>query len=93
MAGAEYGCDSFETTEELTVTENLVTQIVPKLRGNEVLLEGNGTVCRIQIKPALTPEIITKEHSNHQGEKEQVYLIQWNVFVENKAQVEIHISV
>lgn len=62
-----------------------------------IINSGNGVghkryVCRIQLKPARSPRIITMEHSNHQGRKEQVYLIQWDIIVKNKAQVEIHIS-
>lgn len=93
ISGACTITDDFESEKELIVTENLVTQILPKIKENEVWLEGRDINCRIQIKPAQTPKIIPMEHRNHQGIIEQVYLIQWDVLVANKSQVEIYITV
>ena len=74
--------DTFESEEEIYITENLVTQFLPEVEGNSIILLGKN-ICHIQLltKDKNTknmPRVIQMEQSNHQGKKEIVYLIQWD---------------
>ena len=74
--------DMFESEEEICITENLVTQFLPEIEGNSIILLGK-SICHIQIiagdkNMQNLPRVIPMEYSNHQGKKENVYLIQWD---------------
>lgn len=77
--------DVFECDEEMKITENLLTQFFPEVEGNSIILLGK-SVCHIQIlyeQKGRTelPRVIQTEHINHQGQRETVYLIQWDRLV------------
>lgn len=74
--------DIFECEEEVKITENLVTQFLPEVADNSIILFGK-KVCHIQLlsekkEKQNMPRVVPVEHSNHQGEKEKVYLLQWD---------------
>ncbi len=73
----------------------MVTQILPKVCGNYVVLEKDGTKCRLEIKDLAEDGISVEEygHSNHSGEMEKVYAICWKVKMKDgKGESEISIS-
>lgn len=77
------------------VFERMVTQILPKVCGNYVVLEKDGTKCRLEIKDLAEDGILVEEydHSNHSGEMEKVYAICWKVKMQDgKGESEISIS-
>lgn len=80
--------DSFSEAGE-RVTENLVTQILPRVEGNRVFLEKDGVKAVIEVQDEQIASgqesIVIKEqqHSNHEGIMEQVYQIQWKVNMSN----------
>ncbi len=89
--------DTFECTGEVAVTENLVTQFLPEIEDNSIILIGK-EICHIQIasgdnKVSTPLRVISKEHYNHQGEKEQVYLIQWEYFIKKYQKVRFEVGV
>ena len=89
--------DTFECIGEVAVTENLVTQFLPEIEGNSIILIGK-EICHIQIaasnNKASTPlRVISMEHYNHQGEKEQVYLIQWEHLIKKYQKVRFQVGV
>lgn len=74
--------DVFESDGEIMITENLMTQFPPEVEGDSIILLGK-SVCHIQILTGTKreqglPRVLTMEHWNHQGQKEKVYLIQWD---------------
>lgn len=71
-----------ETAPE--VIENLVTQIPPRVQDNRIYLEaeqkGKLLTCCIEIEADTMEgpvQIIEKMHSNHAGEAQKVYAMQW----------------
>ena len=71
--------EAFAETE--VMTENLVTQILPEVNGNQVTLARDGVHVVLTVQVPENPEITVKEyaHSNHRGEPETVYAVQWKV--------------
>ena len=69
-----------EKDGEQEITENLITQIKPQLLEDHILLEQDGKKALLKIE-GIHPskEVVIQEyaHSNHQGEVEKVYAIQW----------------
>lgn len=78
--------DSFEVSKQSrTITENLVTQYLPIVEGNVIRIQGDRT--RMEIAVDSTDgeiQILSKSHSNHNGQQEPVYLVQWNVKLQGK---------
>lgn len=72
---------AFAAAEEgRTVTENLVTQILPEITADGVLLKTGRGTCIVKTGQAgESIEVKEYDHSNHQGEMEKVYAIQWPV--------------
>ncbi|MCD7806137.1 MAG: heparinase II/III-family protein [Lachnospiraceae bacterium] len=73
-----------EKGNSVSVTENLVTQILPVIKENRIYLERNGAKAVIEVEklPGVeTLEITVAEadHQNHQGQAEKVYGIRWEV--------------
>ncbi|MCD8131120.1 MAG: heparinase II/III-family protein [Lachnospiraceae bacterium] len=71
----------------VSVMENLVTQILPVIEENRICLEQNGAKALIEVEklPGMaSPEIMVVEydHRNHQGGTEKVYTIRWAVPLE-----------
>ena len=86
-------CDSFKSSEDMVVTENLITRIMPQIKKGVVYLEGGECICQIKMKDANTLRLLIKKHVNHQGEAEDVYLVQWDVIVPKEVRKEIDFSV
>ena len=64
------------------VVENLVTQIPPVIRDGKVLLCSGGVTGILEIEGCSAQEDISikeYQHSNHNGEQEKVYAVQWKV--------------
>ncbi len=86
---ASVNCDSRVTKTEgrkddVTVAENLVTQILPVIKENRIYLEQNGAraVIEVEMMPDKAVPVITVaeyDHRNHQGGAEKVYGIRWQV--------------
>lgn len=78
------------------VSERLVTQILPEVNGNHVVLEKDGVKCRLEIQDLDEGGIVVKEysHSNHSGEPEKVYAICWKVKMQDgKGESRVLISI
>lgn len=86
-------CDAFEGEDELVITENLITRIMPKIENGAVYLEGEESFCQIKTDEGMSLRMLTKRHVNHQGETEDAYLIQWDVSVPKEVRKEISFSV
>lgn len=72
-----------KSAQTQSITENLVTQYPPKTEGSRILLCGAESCAVIEaegIEGAI--HVYEKPHSNHAGEAQSVYLIQWQVPLE-----------
>ncbi len=79
--------------EKILVTENLVTRYLPEVCGNTITLKSEKSSCTIEVLgEAVDIRVLPKEHSNHRAGLEQVYLIQWDVEVEESADVVMKIT-
>lgn len=78
--------DSFEVSKQTrTITENLVTQYLPIVEGNVIQIQGNRAKMEITVEDADGDiQILSESHSNHNGQQEPVYLLQWNVKLQGK---------
>ena len=64
-------------------TENLVTKGIVLLQEDSVQIQGKQCFCQIQIEgKAEHLRVLEKEHFNHEGKRETVRLIQWDVMPE-----------
>lgn len=73
--------------EDGTIIENLVTQIKPEWQQGKIVLQGENTSVVIELpEEAGETSVMIREHdhSNHQGIMEKVYLIQWQVKVQDR---------
>lgn len=71
---------AFREGEAKSFTENLVTKGIVTLMENAAIIRGQNGSCKVQIKnKAVNLKVVEKEHFNHEGEKETVRLIQWDV--------------
>ena len=91
--------DQFEHSEEILVTENLITRYVPEIDGDEILLSGESGACKITVSvwqdnKKTVPEfrVYTEMHSNHSGVQEQIYQIQWDVLVSGSSMAKITVE-
>ena len=78
--------DSFEClpeSDKVCFTENLVTKGLVTLQENLVLIQGEKAFCHIRIDGRITDLHVSERiHSNHEGTRETIRLIQWNVVPE-----------
>ena len=80
--------DTFVGGEEcVTVTQNLVTQYKPilVLQAGRIVIVGELETVTVDVAEGAIFRVEEMEHSNHSGEPEKVYLIQWDVRVEGIA--------
>lgn len=87
--------DRFEMAGE-EVSERLVTQILPEVCKNQVILEKDGVRCCLEVKDLAKDGIWVEEydHSNHSGKMEKVYAICWKVEIKDgKGESRAEISV
>ena len=91
--------DQFDHSEEIVITENLITRYAPVIGEDGILLAGESGACKITVtvwqgnkKTAPDFQIHTKMHSNHSGVQEQIYQIQWDVLVNGQTKVEITVE-
>lgn len=72
--------DSFEPSEETdSIVENFITQHKPVVDNNCIFLQGERGICKMTVENDAEISVIPQKHSNHQGEEEIVYLLQWKV--------------
>lgn len=75
--------DSFVPGQEkCAITESLITQLPPQIRDGEIVLDGGSLSAHIQIAnlhPEQDVQVMTFDHSNHDGLHEPVYAIRWQV--------------
>lgn len=73
--------DTFILSDKTTsIKENLVTEYKPVIDNNEIKIYGEETGCIITAEEGLgTIEVITANHSNHDGKLVEVYLIRMDV--------------
>ena len=64
-----------------TMTENLVTQLLPVVEGGRVLLFSGEMRCVLTLPEGTEVRILEYDHSNHKGTTEKVYAIQWDVML------------
>lgn len=73
-----------------SIVENLVTQILPEVDGNLIILQHQGASAILYISDLEDEGEVTVreyEHSNHAGRMEKVYAIEWEIEVKDgKAQ-------
>lgn len=73
------------------IVENLVTTYEPIVDKDSVLIEGKKGKCHIAIKGMTSDgeiQVLPQKHSNHEGSKEIVYLIQWKIPVKKDVHTE-----
>ncbi len=88
--GPEYE-EKFRAGDEslnVSLTENLVTQIPPVIENNRVYLAQNGAKAVVEVAeaPDMPPpdiSVVTHDHHNHEGGAEKVYGIRWDVSLQN----------
>lgn len=95
--------DSFVGTEQTKrITENLVTTYVPKITGpGELQIQGIHSICHIHIglstgvdsNQEVTVRYIPKEHREHDGSTQTVYLIQWDIAMEGAQKIKSKIRI
>lgn len=69
-----------ESSEPVSMSENLVTQFVPVANDNTIRIEGEKYACLItveELEGSIRWE--QKKHMNHKGVEENVYCISWDV--------------
>jgi len=68
---------------DVIVTQNLVTQHEPMIipQANRIVVRGEKECVTVDVLEGAVFQIKEMEHSNHSGEPEKVYLIQWDVRV------------
>lgn len=72
--------DQFICTEGIrSITENLVTQYKPVIKGNRVMINGAEESCFISIESVEAVRCEKKVFYNHKGIPEDVYLLQWDI--------------
>lgn len=78
--------DTFTLSDNTTsIKENLVTEFKPVICNNEISIYGEKTGCVITVDEGCEPiEVITMNHSNHDGELVEVYLIRMEVPITSK---------
>ena len=69
--------DRFWLKHAKTVAENLVTQYEPQMEGNGFSLRGQDGVLRIRVEELADFKVEKETFSNHQGQEEVLYRIQW----------------
>lgn len=76
--------DKFQGSHRLCrVTENLVTKYPPIMKDNIISIQGEDSAIRIEVKNLdSTIRILTKVHSDHSGNEVMVYLLQWEVILD-----------
>ncbi len=86
-------CDTIEGEEELVITENLITRIMPEIKNGVIYLEGEECSCQIKTGEVNSLRMLTEKHVNHQGETKDAYLIQWDVIVPKGMRKKINFTV
>lgn len=73
--------------EEVTVTQNLVTQYEPMIiaQAGRIVIAGEKETVTVDVAEGATFRMKEMDHSNHSGEPEKVYLIQWDIRVAGTA--------
>lgn len=61
------------------ITENLITTYLPIVKDNQIKIEGEHAICQIYVENVKDIHINTQIHSTHSGDRQEVYLIQWDV--------------
>ena len=91
--------DQFAHSEEIMITENLITRYAPEINEDGIMLSGDSGACKVTVsvwqdnkKTAPDFQVYTKMHSNHSGVQEQIYQIQWDVLVNGQTTVEITVE-
>lgn len=87
-------CDAFEASEgEAVITENFVTQYIPEIKEGKVLLKGAESACVLTVEGQVGQMDVCKEqHSNHQGQPEDVYRIYFDIKIADSEKITIRIS-
>ena len=75
--------DGFELPSSGIVTENLVTKETVLLQDNIIRIQGKQVSCIVETEKGFTNlRVEERLHSNHEGEKEIIRLIQWDAIPE-----------
>ena len=78
--------DAFERAKKTeTVIENLVTMYEPVIEGNKIIIAGSRGYLEIEVS-GIQDEIsvVVMQHSDHNGKEQTVYLIQWQVWLDEQ---------
>ncbi len=86
--------DWFEAGEEgAVVTENFVTQYIPEIAEDKVILCGEAASCILEMDQKISDIRVSREtHANHQGNPEVVYRIFFDIKITDSEKVTIRIS-
>ncbi|MDY3919519.1 MAG: heparinase II/III family protein [Candidatus Limivivens sp.] len=71
--------DSFEGDPKLEILENLVTPWLPRISGNQVILQGKSHRCILTVQGSEEISVSEQTYSDHKGILQKVYLLRWNV--------------
>lgn len=87
-------CDAFKALKEgAVVTENFVTQYIPEIKDGKIYLKGEENTCVLLVEGQITQFHVSREqHSNHQGQSEDVYRIFFNINIADSENITIRIS-
>ena len=78
----EFALPEGKAWKEGMIEENLITQLLPRIQGEKILLEGEAIGAVLYIYGVCAEQDVTIHeyiHRNHQGEPEKVYAIRWQV--------------
>ena len=78
--------DNFSASDKTRrITENLVTQWKPEIIGNQILIRGKERGCKIILFDKNSSiSCIHQIHKDHGGEETDVYLLQWDLLIQDK---------
>lgn len=86
--------DCFEPSKNThSITENLVTEWKPEVSKNQIIIRGENHGCCITTQNTEVDfTCIRKDHHNHSGHLQDVYLIQWELPI-NAAEIKCRIHI
>ena len=83
--------------KEIVVTESFISRFAPEIEENAVILKSEKGSCRIEAVNGTQLQIsgiriVPREHSEHNTEKNTVYLMQWDFKAANETEAVIRIT-
>jgi hypothetical protein len=79
-----------------SIEENLVTGLQVKLKENGfTLIDSAGNECLVSLQSAYNIRVLPKEHINHEGLVENIYMVRWElpILQDKEVKSQIHIEI